>query len=208
MQRPFFSQSPKRVGSGPCGPPDSTASWMSAAGRACEPCAPAGSAAATSGTSTSEGAFGTGANSARIAPARPYETPSKTKMSKSEAVNLSEPARCFGRARIPWARRRALSAGATVRGRRKARVGASTLAGLHNPQGRVVALLALARSASDELLAVLPQELAGAVASRLRKYVLRSKLQIERSGTRCGSSAATPKSPVSPRWHGARAGFC
>jgi len=61
-------------------------------------------------------------------------------------------------------------------------VGASTLAGLHNPQGRVVALLAVALTASDELLAVLPAELAAAVAQRLRKYVLRAKLKIEEVG--------------------------
>src|SRR5215207_1524010 len=88
MQRPFFSQSPKRVGSGPCGPPNSALSGVGVAACACGTAALAGTAA-TTGTSTSEGAFGTGANSARIAFARPYETPSKTKMSKLDAVNLA-----------------------------------------------------------------------------------------------------------------------
>jgi len=57
--------------------------------------------------------------------------------------------------------------------------GASTLAGLHNPQGRVVAMLALVRSAAEEIFAVLPRELTGAVTARLRKYVLRAKVTIE-----------------------------
>jgi folate-binding protein YgfZ len=57
--------------------------------------------------------------------------------------------------------------------------GSSTLAGLHNPQGRTVALLALARVRDDELLAALPAELMAAVTQRLRKYVLRAKVRIE-----------------------------
>jgi folate-binding protein YgfZ len=58
-------------------------------------------------------------------------------------------------------------------------VGAQQLAGYHNPQGRVIALLRLARPDHDELLAQLPAELAEAVAQRLRRYVLRAKLTIE-----------------------------
>ena len=51
-------------------------------------------------------------------------------------------------------------------------------AGLHNPQGRTVALLWLAGRAENEILAVLPRELLEPVASQLRKYLLRSKLAI------------------------------
>ncbi len=58
-------------------------------------------------------------------------------------------------------------------------VGATTLAGLHNPQGRVIAVLALLRTAPDEILAVLPRELASPVETRLRKYILRAKVRIE-----------------------------
>ncbi len=58
-------------------------------------------------------------------------------------------------------------------------VGATQLAGYHNPQGRVIALLRLARVAPAEILAQLPQELAAPVAQRLHRYVLRSKLAIE-----------------------------
>ncbi len=57
--------------------------------------------------------------------------------------------------------------------------GAAVLAGLHNPQGRVIALLAVARASTDELLAVLPRELSPVVTTRLRKYVLRAKVRIE-----------------------------
>ena len=38
-------------------------------------------------------------------------------------------------------------------------VGASTLAGLHSPQGRTVAILVLLRNSPEEVFAVLPREL-------------------------------------------------
>jgi folate-binding protein YgfZ len=58
-------------------------------------------------------------------------------------------------------------------------VGASTLAGLHNPQGRVVAVLALVRTGDTEVLAAVPADLIESVVQRLRKYVLRAKLTID-----------------------------
>ena len=54
----------------------------------------------------------------------------------------------------------------------------SLLAGLHNPQGRVLALLRLVAPATDEVYALLPAELAEATAATLRRYVLRAKLTI------------------------------
>jgi folate-binding protein YgfZ len=54
----------------------------------------------------------------------------------------------------------------------------SLLAGYHNPQGRVIALLRVARAAPDEVRAILPRELAGPVAERLKRYVLRAKVRI------------------------------
>jgi tRNA-modifying protein YgfZ len=57
--------------------------------------------------------------------------------------------------------------------------GASTLAGLHNPQGRVIALLALVRISREDIFAVLPRELVDSVATRLRKHVLRAKARVE-----------------------------
>ncbi len=57
--------------------------------------------------------------------------------------------------------------------------GNRTPAGLHNPQGRVIALLDITRTAADEFLAALPAALVAPVAARLRKYVLRAKVKIE-----------------------------
>lgn len=52
-------------------------------------------------------------------------------------------------------------------------------AGLHNPQGRTLALLALAATGADEVLAVLPRELLASVAATLKRYVLRAKVKID-----------------------------
>ncbi len=69
--------------------------------------------------------------------------------------------------------------------------GARTLAGLHNPQGRVIALLDVSRTSPEEFIATLPRELAGAVAARLNKYVLRAKVRVEEvPGGHGGWSAA------------------
>jgi tRNA-modifying protein YgfZ len=57
--------------------------------------------------------------------------------------------------------------------------GSATLAGLHSPQGRTVAVLALLRTSTDEVLAILPRELMAAVEQRLRKFILRAKVRIE-----------------------------
>lgn len=54
----------------------------------------------------------------------------------------------------------------------------SQLAGYHNPQGRAIALLRLVQLAPDDLLAILPRELAVTVAGRLTKFILRSKVKI------------------------------
>jgi tRNA-modifying protein YgfZ len=54
----------------------------------------------------------------------------------------------------------------------------SALAGYHNPQGRVIALLRLVALGENDLLAVLPRELAAAVATRLGQFVLRAKVTI------------------------------
>ena len=54
----------------------------------------------------------------------------------------------------------------------------SLLAGYHNPQGRVIALLRLLQLAPDDLLAVLPQELIAEVVTRLTKFILRAKVRL------------------------------
>jgi tRNA-modifying protein YgfZ len=57
--------------------------------------------------------------------------------------------------------------------------GRCLLAGYHNPQGRAIALLRLILVAPNDVLAVLPRELATAVAQRLAKYILRAKVKLE-----------------------------
>lgn len=52
------------------------------------------------------------------------------------------------------------------------------LAGLHDPQGRVLALLRLFALDEQHVLAVLPRDLAPAIQQRLSKFVLRAKVRI------------------------------
>jgi folate-binding protein YgfZ len=59
----------------------------------------------------------------------------------------------------------------------------SILAGYHNPQGRTIALLRLVQWDADDILAVVPRELAGVVANRLGKFVLRAKVKIADEST-------------------------
>jgi hypothetical protein len=54
----------------------------------------------------------------------------------------------------------------------------SLLAGYHNPQGRVLALMRLFEPAPGELLALLPRELVASVVTRLRTFILRSKVEL------------------------------
>jgi folate-binding protein YgfZ len=54
----------------------------------------------------------------------------------------------------------------------------SLLAGYHNPQGRAIALIRLVQWDADDILAVVPRELATVVASRLSKFVLRAKVKV------------------------------
>jgi folate-binding protein YgfZ len=86
----------------------------------------------------------------------------------------------------------------------KLALGASTLAGLHNPQGRLIALLALVRPAADEILAVLPRELIAPVAQQLGKYLFRAKVRIndESDALRVLGAAAgsEPAGAVSASW--------
>jgi tRNA-modifying protein YgfZ len=54
----------------------------------------------------------------------------------------------------------------------------SVLAGYHNPQGRVIALLRLAQLSPGDVVAVLPHELLAGVTARLTKFILRSKVRL------------------------------
>jgi tRNA-modifying protein YgfZ len=59
----------------------------------------------------------------------------------------------------------------------------SLLAGLANPQGRVLAVLRLLHVAPDHVLMVLPAEVADMVRQLLAKFVLRAKVQIADAST-------------------------
>lgn len=52
------------------------------------------------------------------------------------------------------------------------------LAGYHNPQGRTIALVRLLWRGAEDVIAVLPRELASRVATRLAKFVLRAKVKV------------------------------
>src|SRR3569833_622279 len=54
----------------------------------------------------------------------------------------------------------------------------SVLAGLHNAQGRAIAVLRMVLAGPEEILMVVPRELAAVVASRRSKFVLRAKVKI------------------------------
>lgn len=56
--------------------------------------------------------------------------------------------------------------------------GAILRAGLHNPQGRTLALLWLA-SDGDDVLALLPRDLADTVITQLRRFILRARVSID-----------------------------
>jgi folate-binding Fe-S cluster repair protein YgfZ len=75
----------------------------------------------------------------------------------------------------------------------------SLLAGYHNAQGRVIALLRLVQGAPGELLAVLPRELSATVASRLAKFILRAKVKVadESAGWQVAGLMASGE-PASP----------
>src|SRR5580658_4460875 len=174
MQRPLRSQSPKRVGSGPVGPPISR-------GRA--------AAAAATVVATGSGACGASIasagnswvacmdvrKSARIHPNRPRKL-RKNIIMRTEWRVIT--ALDFGvlRARGPDAisfLQGQLSNDAT-----RVQRGQWQLSGYHTPQGRAIALLRLTLLAPDDVLAVLPLELVPVVVTRLKRFVLRAKVQI------------------------------
>lgn len=61
--------------------------------------------------------------------------------------------------------------------------GQATLAGLHNPQGRCVAVVRLLRMTREHLLLVLPADLSEPVRQLLARYVLRAQVTIEDAAT-------------------------
>lgn len=71
-------------------------------------------------------------------------------------------------------------------------VGAASLAGLHNPQGRVIAVLHVQRTGDDRFVICLPAELAAPVVAHLRRYVLRARLAL--APLPAADAAALPES--------------
>ena len=72
----------------------------------------------------------------------------------------------------------------------------SLLAGYHNPQGRVIALLRLVQWDADDILAVVPRELAPVVAGRLSKFILRAKAKVVDESTAWRVSGLVGISPT------------
>jgi folate-binding protein YgfZ len=75
----------------------------------------------------------------------------------------------------------------------------SLLAGCHNPQGRVLALLQLVQLADGDLLMILPRELIAPLLQRLSKVILRAKVTLtdESNAWRITTAAAAPGSALS-----------
>lgn len=71
-----------------------------------------------------------------------------------------------------------------------------TLAGFHNPQGRVLALLRLVAPATDQVIALLPAELAEPTMTALRRYVLRAKVAISHESSAEAIAALAAQLPV------------
>jgi folate-binding protein YgfZ len=91
------------------------------------------------------------------------------------------------------------------------RAESSLLAGYHNPQGRVLALLRLVHLADDDLLLILPHELIAPLINRLTKFILRAKVRLaDESGAwritpavLASDSTALPPSQLLPGISGA-----
>jgi tRNA-modifying protein YgfZ len=70
----------------------------------------------------------------------------------------------------------------------------SLLAGYHNPQGRVLALMRLVHVADDDFLVVLPRALIAPLIARLSKFILRAKVRL---ADESGAWRVTPAVPAS-----------
>jgi folate-binding protein YgfZ len=71
-----------------------------------------------------------------------------------------------------------------------------TLAGYHNPQGRVLALLRLLAPEAEQVIAILPAELAEPTMSALRRYVLRAKVTISQESSAAALAALARQLPA------------
>ncbi len=165
MQRPLRSQSPKRVGSGPAGPPISTGCCVAGAPgkfRAAGPGVDSG--AETAGSAPASEAFCIAAQFCQNPPMR----------TALEGIYLQD----TGIVRVQGADALTFLQGQLSNDLAKLSARQSLLAGYHNPQGRTIAVLRLVHWNAEDILIALPRELAAAVASRLAKYVLRAKAKV------------------------------
>jgi folate-binding protein YgfZ len=70
------------------------------------------------------------------------------------------------------------------------------LAGLHNPQGRVLALLRLAAPEPDHIIALLPSDLAAVAMATLQRYVLRARVTISNESSAAAIAALAAQRPA------------
>ena len=186
MQRPFFSQSPKRVGSGPLGPPISRGGEAGTGG--CGGVTGGSTAADDACCPTPWGSFCIGA---RVCQNRAWQTtvprtePGALETMEPSHISPATPVALTGlgvlAVRGPEARKflnGQLSQDVTTLDPRQVR-----RAGLHNPQGRVIALLQLVARDDDptgtEVLCVLPRSLLAETEGLLRRYLLRAKATLQ-----------------------------
>jgi tRNA-modifying protein YgfZ len=72
------------------------------------------------------------------------------------------------------------------------------LAGYHNPQGRVLALLRLVQVAGDDLLMIVPRGLIAPLVTRLSKFILRAKVKLADESGEWRVTPAVPASDSTP----------
>ncbi len=88
--------------------------------------------------------------------------------------------------------------------------GALLRAGLHSPQGRTLAVLALVAQGQEQVLALLPRELLASTLSTLRRYVLRAKVVIGDASEAyrlyglAGGAPPAPAAGIEVAYHDAR----
>jgi len=184
MQRPLRSQSPNRVGSGPAGPPISTAGCgvagvdgaaeVACAAEAIGPAWAAGLALAArpGGDSGAEAVGSAPASEAFCITAQFCQN--LLMRTALEGIYLQDTGivRVSGPDAVKFLQGQLSNDVASLSAQQ------SLLAGYHNPQGRTIAVLRLVQWNANEILIALPRELAATVAARLAKYVLRAKAKV------------------------------
>ena len=82
-------------------------------------------------------------------------------------------------------------------------------AGLHTPQGRVLAVLQMCTSGADDIVALLPEDLAASAAAALSRFILRAKVKIsvEPADRALGALPGAPASTVAHKIQAIAAGL-